>query len=104
MYGGSSAEGSMISRQNSRTSADFDDFRGQIFTCVAVYKVCYFLRCFDTVFQRPYRYFTIALKVVFSLSNSYKIFTSIYWLWIEICENVVLSKIDITTTTINKKL
>ena len=43
MYGGSSAEGSMISRQNSRTSADFDDFRGQIFTCVAVYKVCYYL-------------------------------------------------------------
>ena len=26
------------------------------------------------------------------------------WLWIEICENVVLSKIDITMTTINKKL
>ena len=25
------------------------------------------------------------------------------WLWIEICENVVLSKIDITMTTINKK-
>lgn len=43
MNGGSSAEGSMISRQNSRTSADFDDFRGQIFTCVAVYKVCYFV-------------------------------------------------------------
>ena len=31
------------------------------------------LRCFDTVFQRPYRYFSIALKVVFSLSNRYKI-------------------------------
>ena len=61
------------------------------------------LRCFDTVFQRPYRYFSIALKVVFSLSDRYKIFTS-NWLWIEICENVVLSKIDITMTTINKKL
>ena len=23
------------------------------------------LRCFDTVFHRPYRYFSIALKVVF---------------------------------------
>ena len=46
MYGGSSGEGSMISRQNSRTSADFDDFRGQIFTCVAVYKVCYYLKCY----------------------------------------------------------
>ena len=61
------------------------------------------LRCFDTVFQRPYRYFSIALKVFFSLSDRYKIFTS-NWLWIEICENVVLSKIDITVTTINKKL
>ena len=60
-----------------------------------------FLRCFDTVFQKPYRYFSIALKVFFSLFDRYKIFTS-NWLWIEICENVVLSKIDITMTTINK--
>ena len=59
------------------------------------------LRCFDTVFQRPCRYFSIALKVVFSLSDRYKIFTS-NWLWIGICENEVLSKIDITMTTINK--
>ena len=51
------------------------------------------LRCFDTVFQRPYWYFSIALKVVLSLSDRYKIFTS-NWLWIEISENVVLSKID----------
>ena len=50
-----------------------------------------YLRCFDTVFQRPHRYFSVALKVVFSLSDRYKIFTS-NWLWIEICENVVLSK------------
>ena len=62
-----------------------------------------YIKCFDTVFQRPYRYFSIALKMVFSLSNRYKIFTR-NWLWIEICENVVLSKIDITMTTINKKL
>ena len=62
-----------------------------------------FLRCFDTVFQRPYRYFSIALKVFFSLSDRYKIFTS-NWLWIEICENVVLNKIDITMITIDKKL
>ena len=40
------------------------------------------------------------LKVVFSLSDRYKIFTSIL-LWIEICENVVSGKIDITMTTIN---
>ena len=64
---------------------------------------CLDLRCFDTVFQRPYKYFLIALKVVFSLSNHYKIFTS-NWLWIQICQNLVLSKIDITMTTINKKL
>ena len=61
------------------------------------------LRCFDTVFPRPYRYFSMALKVVFSLSDRYKIFTSNF-LWIEICENVVLSKIDINMTTTNKKL
>ena len=57
------------------------------------------LRCFDRVFHRPYRYFSIALKVVFSSSDRYKIFTS-NWLWIEICEN----EIDITLTSINKKL
>ena len=61
------------------------------------------LRCFDTVFQRPYRYFSIALKVSFSLSDRYEIFTS-NWLWIEICENVVLTKIKITMTTINKNI
>ena len=36
------------------------------------------------------------------MSDRYKIFTS-NWLRIEICENAVLSKIDITMTTINKK-
>ena len=45
---------------------------------------------------------SIALKVVFSLSDRYKLCTS-NWLWIEICENVVLGKIDITMTTKNKK-
>ena len=64
---------------------------------------CCCLRCFDTVFQTLYRYFSIALKVVFSSFDRYKIFTS-NWIWIEICENVVFSKIDITMTTINKKL
>ena len=47
--------------------------------------------------------FSIALKVFFSLFDRYNVFTS-NWLWIEICENVVLSKINITMTTINKKL
>ena len=40
------------------------------------------------------------LKSVFSLSDRYKIFTS-NWLRIEICENAVLSRIDVTMTTIN---
>ena len=63
------------------------------------------LRCFDTVFQRPNRYLSIALKVVFSLSDRYKIFTS-NWLCIEICENVVLSKITNKQNTfeIDKRL
>ena len=43
------------------------------------------------------------LKSFFSLYDRYKIFIS-NWLWIEICENVVLGKIDITMTTINKKI
>ena len=34
------------------------------------------LRCFDIVFQRPYRYFSIALKVISSLSDRYKILTT----------------------------
>jgi len=42
------------------------------------------------------------LKSVFSLSDRYEIFTS-NWRLIEICENVVLSKIDITIATINKQ-
>ena len=34
------------------------------------------LRCFDIVFQRRVRYFLIALKVILSLSDRYKIFTN----------------------------
>ena len=40
--------------------------------------------------------------MVFSLSDHYKSFTSDRLL-IEICENAVLSKIDITMTTVHKK-
>ena len=60
-------------------------------------------KCFDTVFQRPYRYFSVVLKVPLSLSDPYKVFTS-NWRWIEICENLVLSKIDITMTTMINKM
>ena len=37
------------------------------------------------------------------MSDRYKMFTS-NWLWVAICENVVLSKIDTTMTTKNEKL
>ena len=62
----------------------------------------FIVKVFRYRFSEPYRYFSIALKVVFSLSDRHKIFTS-NLLWIEICKNIVLSKIDITMTTINKK-
>ena len=41
-----------------------------------LWEQCLLLRCFDTFFKRPYRYFSIALKVILSLSDHYKIFTS----------------------------
>ena len=61
-----------------------------------------FLRCFDTVFRRPYtRYYSITLKVVISsLFNRYEIFTT-DWSWIKVCPNVVLNKIDVSMKTIN---
>ena len=42
------------------------------------------------------------LKAVFSLSDRCEIFTS-NWHWIEICVNVVLSKIDSTIINNNKQ-
>ena len=35
----------------------------------------YILRCFDTVSRRPYRCFSIALKVILSFPDRHKIFT-----------------------------
>ena len=66
-------------------------------TCTAA------LRCFDTVFRRPYRCFSIALKVILSLFDCYKLFTS-DCLRNEVCQNAVFSKINIIMTTMNKKL
>ena len=83
--------------------------KGDVITFVQNYKPTFklsardqtFLRCFDTVFRRPYtRYYSITLKVISSLFNRYEIFTT-DWSWIKVCQNVVLSKIDITMTTIN---
>ena len=47
--------------------------------------------------------FSIALKMILSLSGLYEIFPT-DWLWTEVCQNVVLSNIEIIMTTINKKL
>ena len=38
--------------------------------------------------------FSVALKVILFLSDRHKIFTS-DWLWTEVCQNAVFSKIDI---------
>ena len=55
------------------------------------------------IFILYFKVFRYSFFFFFSLSDRYKIFTC-NSLWIEICENVVLSKIDITMTTTNKKL
>ena len=47
------------------------------------------------------KYFSVALKVILSLSDRYKVFTN-DWLQIEMCQYVGFSKIDITMTTIKK--
>ena len=72
------------------------------YDCKAEVIISIQVEVFRYSFSRPYRYFLIVWKVSFSLSDRYKIFTS-DWRWIEICENVVLSEIDITMTTINKQ-
>ena len=58
----------------------------------------------DTVFLRPHQYFLIAFKVILSLSGCHKIFrTNKIWI-VKVCQNVVLGKINITMTMINKNL
>ena len=52
---------------------------------------------------KVFRYsFSEAVPIFFNRLKSG--FFLVRWLWIEICENVVLSKIDVTMTIINKKL
>ena len=63
---------------------------------------CFILRYFNSVFGRPYWCFSVTLKVILSLSDRYKIFTS-DWPRIKVCQNAVLSEINITMTRINKK-
>ena len=45
----------------------------------------------------------VTLKGILSMFDSDKIFAS-DWLWIEVYQKVVLTKIDITMKTINKKI
>ena len=61
------------------------------------------LRCFDAVFRRPYCDFSIALKVILSLSDRYEIFNT-DWLWFDMIKvfQFFLNKIDITMTTAKK--
>ena len=59
------------------------------------------IKVFRHSFSEAIPIFFNCLKRIFSWSDRYEIFTS-NWLWTEICENVVLSKIDITMTTIDK--
>ena len=47
--------------------------------------------------------FSIVVKVILALSDLYKLFTS-KGLWIEVCQNAVFNKIDVTMTTINKNI
>ena len=54
-----------------------------------------------TVFRNQ---FSITIKVILPLSDRYQIFTTDWWLWIEVYQNLVLSKIDINMAKINKKL
>ena len=64
----------------------------------------YYFKAFGYSFLEVIPIFFNRLKSVFFLVRSlYKPFTS-NWLWIEMCGNVVLSRIYITMTTINKKL
>ena len=57
-------------RQNPRVQRDYlvsKDFSVRILIWIP--RIRLLLRCFHTVFQRPYRYSSIALKVVFSPSD-----------------------------------
>ena len=61
------------------------------------------LKVFRYSFSGTIPMFFNRLKSDLSLSNRYKRFTSDS-LGIEFCQNAVLNKIDITMTTINRKL
>ena len=48
-------------------------------------------------------FYNWVVKLSLFLSDRHKIFTS-DWLWNEVCQSTVFSKIDITMTTVNIKL
>ena len=59
------------------------------------------LKMFRYSFSETIAMFFNRLKSNLSLADRHKIFTS-DWLWIEVCQNAVFSKIDITMRTIKK--
>ena len=59
--------------------------------------------CFDIVFQRPYRYFSMALKSFYPCLVAIK-FSPMIDYRLKFFQNVGFSKIDVTMTTINKNL
>ena len=60
------------------------------------------IRCFDAVFWRPYRCFSISLKRFYPCPIATKFSPVIDC--IEVCLNTAFIKIEINMTTINKKL
>ena len=61
------------------------------------------LRCFDTVSQRPYRCFSIVLKVICACPIATN-FSPVIDYELKFVKMQFLVKIDITMTTVNKKL
>ena len=62
------------------------------------------LKVFRYSFSETIPMFFNRLKSNLSLPDRHKIFTSMDWLWIEVCQNAIFSKIDITMTTMKKTL
>ena len=73
-------------------------------SCNTVPIICDCLRCFYTVFQRPYRYFSIALKVFFPCPIAIKCSPAVIAYGLKFVKTYFLSKIYITVTTINNKI
>ena len=69
----------LINRSNYRTFRDIDPLIQ--WPAISELPQASLLSCFDTVFQRPYRYFSIVLKVVFPLSDFHQQLVMDWNLW-----------------------